>query len=317
MKAFISYSHQDSKYVQNLKKHLAQVQRQGLIDTWYDREILAGSDFGSDIQKELDSAGLFLAIVSPDFISSDYCYEVEMAWALERHKAGEMRVVPIIVEPCEWKMTPLRDLKALPKDGKSVSEWSNANSAYLDVVTELRRALESSDQLAVPETTLAPSNQSTQEHTPITTFKVKRTFDAIDRDDFNRKSFIEICDFFSRSAAEINAVDGIKSRFEQYSDTSFGAKILNSQYQRGENAITVHMGGSSVGFGDIYYSNSERSEPNTANGWYSIEETDYELLYSGNRMNNLMSNDQFKGTANDLARDLWFDFVRQAGIEYG
>jgi hypothetical protein len=46
--------------------------------------------------------------------------------------------VPIILEPCDWKNTPLRKLKALPRDGISISTWANQNEAYLNVVEELR-----------------------------------------------------------------------------------------------------------------------------------------------------------------------------------
>ena len=63
----------------------------------------------------------------------------EMGLALERHRAGQAHVVPIIIEPCDWKSTPLRQLKAIPKDGEPIAKWENANEAYLDVVNELRR----------------------------------------------------------------------------------------------------------------------------------------------------------------------------------
>ena len=68
-----------------------------------------------------------------------------MERALERHRSGEARVVPIIVEPCDWASTPLRNLKALPSKGNPISEWTNENNAYLDVVQELRRVLEAED----------------------------------------------------------------------------------------------------------------------------------------------------------------------------
>ena len=62
-----------------------------------------------------------------------------MIRALEWHDAGEARIVPIIVEPCDWKNSPLNKLKVIPKDGKPINEWTNENAAYLNIVTELRR----------------------------------------------------------------------------------------------------------------------------------------------------------------------------------
>ena len=136
MKAFISYSHKDDVALERLHTHMAVLRREGRLDAWFDREILAGGDLDAEIVEQLESCGLFLLLVSPDFLASDYCVDREMERALERHHAGEAQVVPIIVEPCDWKSTPLRKLKALPRDGKPISEWMNENNAYIDVVKE-------------------------------------------------------------------------------------------------------------------------------------------------------------------------------------
>ena len=105
--AFISYSHRDEKALERLHTHLATLRREGKITAWYDREILAGDDIDSAIGSNLTKSQIFLALVSPDFLASNYCYEQEMAKALERHAECSLRVVPIIVEPCDWKTTPL------------------------------------------------------------------------------------------------------------------------------------------------------------------------------------------------------------------
>jgi len=117
-KAFISYSHRDEKALARLHTHLATLRREGKITAWYDREILAGEDIDSAIGSNLAASEIFLALVSPDFLGSSYCYEQEMAKALERHAENTLRVVPVIIEPCDWKSTPLGKLKAVPKDGK-------------------------------------------------------------------------------------------------------------------------------------------------------------------------------------------------------
>ena len=141
MKAFISYSHKDAWAFDRLHTHLAMLRREGRIVEWLDRETLPGGAIDQEISEELDACDLFLPLVSPDYLASDYCYEWEMKRALERHNAGNVCVIPIIVEPCDWKASPLHRLKALPSDGKPVSEWTNQNNAFVDIVTELRRIL--------------------------------------------------------------------------------------------------------------------------------------------------------------------------------
>src|SRR6185437_8083890 len=140
-KLFISYSHRDEKALERLHTHLAMLRREGAIVAWYDRAILAGDDIDNEVDANLADSDIFLALVSPDFLASKYCYEREMTKALERHDAGALRVVPIILEPCDWNSSPLGKLKALPKDGKAISIWANQNVAFLGIVEELRRVL--------------------------------------------------------------------------------------------------------------------------------------------------------------------------------
>src|ERR1700679_2111486 len=139
MRAFISYAHSDEAMLNRLHAHLAMLRRDGTITQWYDRDIMAGGNIDKEVAKELSECRLFLALASPDFLNSQYCYETEMTNAIRRHDAGEITIVPIILEPCDWLSSPLAKFKALPRDGKAISEWTNQNTAFLDVVHELRR----------------------------------------------------------------------------------------------------------------------------------------------------------------------------------
>ena len=72
------------------------------------------------IDENLERADLILLLVSADFMNSDYCYDIELKRALERHEAKEARVVPIIVRKVAWHSAPFGKLQALPADGKVV-----------------------------------------------------------------------------------------------------------------------------------------------------------------------------------------------------
>ena len=144
MKAFISYSHHDAEFLTSLHQHLAGLRRQGLLDTWTDREIDAGAVLDEEIDSAMEKANLFLLLVSSSFINSDYCYEKEFTKALQKQKLGAAIIVPIIVRPCDWKIPELRQFKALPDDGKAVhsKHWHSADEAFADVATSLRSLLE-------------------------------------------------------------------------------------------------------------------------------------------------------------------------------
>src|SRR5947209_947894 len=86
LEIFCCYAHEDEALLNKLKTHLKPLQRQGLIDVWQDRDISAGTQWEQEINKHLDEADIILLLVSPDFIASDYCYNIEMKRALERDK---------------------------------------------------------------------------------------------------------------------------------------------------------------------------------------------------------------------------------------
>jgi hypothetical protein len=137
---FVSYSHHDELLYQELRKHLKSLEYEGVISQWSDREITAGREFNKNIQSELLNAGMVLLLVSPDFMSSEYCWSNEMARAMERHEAAATRVVPIILRPVDWRRSPFGKLLAIPKDGRPVTIWENRDEAFVDVTRQLRLA---------------------------------------------------------------------------------------------------------------------------------------------------------------------------------
>jgi len=140
--AFLSYSHADEKALERLHKHLAVLKRDGTLPTWSDHAILPGDQLDGVISAQLERSQIFVALVSPDYLASQYCYDKEFTRALELAAAGRMRIVPVILEPCDWLSSPFKDFAALPKDGQPISDFTNPNIAYLNVVTGLRRIIE-------------------------------------------------------------------------------------------------------------------------------------------------------------------------------
>ena len=138
---FVSYSHADEAYKDELLKHLSLLRRQGKVAPWTDRDIVAGEEWESSIFDRLDGAGLVVLLVSADFLASDFCYDREMKRAIERHERGETIVVPVILRPCDWHSAPFAKLQGLPKDAKPISSWDDDDEAWLDVVKGLRRVI--------------------------------------------------------------------------------------------------------------------------------------------------------------------------------
>jgi internalin A len=139
---FYSYSHKDETLRNELETHLKLLQRQGLIETWHDRKIEAGEEWKRKIDENLERADIILLLISADFMASDYCYEIEMKRALERHDQGEARVIPIILREVNWLRAPFAGLQALPKDGLAVTKWPDKDSAWRNVSEGIERVVE-------------------------------------------------------------------------------------------------------------------------------------------------------------------------------
>jgi internalin A len=142
VRLFYSYSHKDETLRNELETHLKLLQRQGLLETWHDRQIEAGEEWKQKIDDNLERADIVLLLVSADFIASDYCYEKEMQRVMERHKQGTARVIPVIVRDVSWRIAPFARLQALPKDGRAVTLWENKDSAWRDVSEGIERVVE-------------------------------------------------------------------------------------------------------------------------------------------------------------------------------
>jgi O-acetyl-ADP-ribose deacetylase (regulator of RNase III) len=139
---FVAYSHADEVLRRELGKHLSVLERQGIIATWHDRMIGAGVEWEGAIDSRLNEARVILLLISADFIESQYCYDVEMKRALERHDQRSALVIPIILRAVALKGTPFARLQALPRDAKPVVTWSDRDSAFVDITDGLRNAIQ-------------------------------------------------------------------------------------------------------------------------------------------------------------------------------
>lgn len=141
IKIFYCYAREDEALRDRLAKHLETLRREGLIVTWYDRDITAGDDYQQRILLNIETADIFLALISPDFMRSDYCHNVEIRRALDKNILGELRVIPVILRSVDWEDTPLGELQALPKDGKPVMKWKPVDDGWQNVAEGIRKVV--------------------------------------------------------------------------------------------------------------------------------------------------------------------------------
>ena len=236
---FFSYSHVDEEMRDQLETHLTMMKRNREINTFHDRKILAGAELGGEIDHNLMSASIVLLLVSPAFLESEYCYSVEMKTALSRHKNGQTQVIPIILEYCDWLNSPLKDLLAIPNDGKPITEYANYNKAFNEVTNEIRRVVQS--LFTVVDTSLNMEQEIVPESQPLVSnndrsanLHIKKEFTDLDLNDFMNESFKYIARYIQNTLGELE---------KKYKNIQTRVDISDSEIR-----VTVFDSGSKVAF---------------------------------------------------------------------
>lgn len=304
-KLFFSYSHKDEEMRNELETHLALLRRQGVITSWHDRRITAGRDFDHVISNELENSQIVLLLVSAHFLASDYCYEKEMASAIEKHENGSSIVIPVILHPCDWHSAPFGNLRATPTDGKPISMFANPHEAFSIVAKDVRSAAETIQE---PVITQHASTYSIDTGTRklqgdrSSNLRIKKKFDDHERDQFLEDSFEYIARYFDGSLQELASRNPhIKVRFKRLDETSFSSFI----YDNGERVTecSVYYGNSGFGSSGIAFSHTSDVKRNSFNEQFTVVDDGYTLQLKPLGM-------QMYGNRNDEA------FSSQGAAEY-
>ncbi|MDF5707061.1 MAG: toll/interleukin-1 receptor domain-containing protein [Nostoc sp. S4] len=141
-----SNSTQDEQMRQKLEDHLINLKRQGMITNWHKRMISPGKEWESEIDTNLKTADIILVLISSDFTTSDYHWDVLAKQAMEQHKARTSRVITILLRPVDdsWKKA-FPNVKVLPKDEKGerpITEWRPYDKAFKNISTGIREIVE-------------------------------------------------------------------------------------------------------------------------------------------------------------------------------
>lgn len=138
---FFSYAHEDEALMNEVRLQLVVRERLGEIVKWHDRMIPAGDEWRTQIDDRIEGAQVILLFMSPHFLASRYCYEIEGQIALRRHRDGTARVIPVVLRACDWTITPFGELQALPRDGKPITQWPDRDQASLDIARGIMESI--------------------------------------------------------------------------------------------------------------------------------------------------------------------------------
>lgn len=308
---FFSYSHRDEALRNEIEIHLSQLKREGVIETWHDRRILAGDEIDVAISDNLRHADIVLLLVSPYFLASAYCNDIEMQFAMKQHEAKKARVIPVIAEFCDWHSTPFGKLLAVPTDGKPISKYPNQHEALLEVATAIRKAF--------PKATSESPQRRTERRPEVSetvtvrsdiprssNLRVQKSFTDQDRHGFLDDAFEYIAKFFEGSLQELQQRNPeISSRMKRIDATRFTAHLYRGGKAVGE--CSIRMGGF---FGQgISYSNDAAST-NSFNESLSLVDDGHTLSLKPAGLAQMSGKSEQTLTMQGAAELLWAILIR-------
>jgi hypothetical protein len=128
-KIFVSYSHQDSEWLDRIKVHLKSLNNEGiLIDLWDDTRIKAGQKWKDEIKIALEEAYIAILIVSADFLASDFIIENELPPLLKNAAECGTKIIPVIANPCRFTKN------------KQLSQFQSINDPTTEILSNLSKS---------------------------------------------------------------------------------------------------------------------------------------------------------------------------------
>ena len=159
LKVFITYAHKNSEAKDKLITYLAVLKQNGLIDVWHDNEILPGDKWRDEIFNNLADSDILLYLTCQYSLASENCNK-ELTAALNPN----IRVIPIILEHCDWQNHQLSDFQALPDKGKpinDINEWNPESKGWQNVVDGIRKVVNKMQSRVQPSPTITPEEKET------------------------------------------------------------------------------------------------------------------------------------------------------------
>jgi len=144
VKIFISYSGRNTELKDELLtqlKVLTIADKQ--LEIWEDGLLEPGIQWDDEIKKKLHEAHIVIMLVSAQFLTTDYIWNIEVEQTMHRQKQGEVTAIPVILSPCAWMQTPLSQFTALPRKARPITGFPDRDSAMMEVVTGLQAVVKS------------------------------------------------------------------------------------------------------------------------------------------------------------------------------
>jgi hypothetical protein len=182
-RVFISYSNEDEKWLNMLRKHLSLLEKKGL-KIWSDKDIIPGQEWLAEIDNSIDHVKVAVLLVSANFLDSDFIQNQELPRFLKAAELQQITILPVLISACVWEESEIVKFQSpsKPKLPLEALEGHALNQTLKDIVLDIKKALEDPLWgLSLPEdgesrAALATLRQLAAQHATMTADNVNTCF---------------------------------------------------------------------------------------------------------------------------------------------
>lgn len=143
---FISYSHADAHWLEELKKSLKVLSRYSEnVEYWEDTQLRVGDKWKKEIEAAIERANVAILLVSTDFLASDFVSTDELPPLLKKAEENGTRILPLIVSPCDYEISVLEEFQAVNSPEKTLADLKDDEAAikrvFLSITKEIRELI--------------------------------------------------------------------------------------------------------------------------------------------------------------------------------
>jgi TIR domain len=142
LKIFIAFAPEDKAEKDKLRKFLVPMSRVRNIELWDESKIDPGQPVEATIEGRLMGADIVLLLLSIESLDNAFFYDRIVRSSLVRNERKECMVIPIILNHCGWRDTPLGKLKPLPENGAPVVDWKPETLAFQEIANGVNSVID-------------------------------------------------------------------------------------------------------------------------------------------------------------------------------
>ena len=173
---FISYSHKDQRWRDEIETQLKPYLRDGSVISWSDKQVSPGSQWFTEIKSALTNTKVAVLLVTPDFLASDFIHEHELGPLLKQAERDGVKILWVPVHDRAYMETALKSYQAAIDPNKPLATWPRAKriQLWVKICKEIKKAVNPAEDvfspavIAAPFAEEAPRNQTNDENSPKT-----------------------------------------------------------------------------------------------------------------------------------------------------